>query len=166
MVGSYDYIGPSRVRKLSYNNSIQNDYSYDDVKRITGTNHSDSIGNIIDKRSYSYDATYNKTQRSDLRLTGPQLTHDYSYDAIYRLVNTTVTDSGPVRNTDYSLDGVGNRTDVTGSSDPGAYTMDGTIPPADFQMNQYTDTSFDSREYDDNGNLASAASAVSHPVLY
>ena len=52
------------------------------------------------------------------------------------------------------LDGVGNRTAVTGSPDPGAYTMNDTIPgPADFQMNQYTNTPFDiSRSYDENGN--------------
>ncbi|MBW8017968.1 MAG: RHS repeat protein, partial [Planctomycetes bacterium] len=144
--GSYDYIGPRRVRRFSYNNSIQNDYSYDNVKRITGTNHAGpaAVG-TVDERSYSYDAMYNKIQRKDKRVGGQRLTHDYTYDDIYRLVNTSVTSTVP-RNTAYTLDGVGNRTV--------AYTMDGTTPiPADFQMNQYTTTPFDSREYDDNSNL-------------
>ena len=39
--------------------------------------------------------------------------------------------------------------------------MDATVPaPMDFQMNQYTTTSCDSRAYDDNGNLLSRSSAA------
>jgi YD repeat-containing protein len=103
---------------------------------------------------------YNKTQRKDIRFGGPLLTHDYTYDAANRLINTIVTDdSGAqpsiVRDTDYALDGVGNRTAVTGDNCPGTYVMDPCLPePADFQMNQYTSTPCDiSRSYDKNGNL-------------
>jgi RHS repeat-associated protein len=98
---------------------------------------------------------YNKTQRKDVRAGGPQLTHDYSYDAVDRLIQTTVTNAtSVVRDTDYSLDGVGNRTAVTGLPNPGTYTMYEITPePADYQMNQYSTTPFDSRSYDKNGNL-------------
>ncbi|MDC1288352.1 RHS repeat-associated core domain-containing protein, partial [Gammaproteobacteria bacterium] len=55
---------------------------------------------------------------------------------------------------DYAFDGVGNRTNVTGGDQPGAYTLDNSTPdPSDFQVNQYTTTAFDNRMYDENGNL-------------
>jgi RHS repeat-associated protein len=154
-VSTYSYIGPGRVRRCEYGNNTKCEYTYDNIKRITSTKHSDSAGGIIDQRSYRWDNMYNKTQRKDIRTGGPQLTHDYTYDAIDRLIQTTVSDAvAVVRETDYSLDGVGNRTTVTGSPNPGNYTMDETTPePADFQMNQYTTTPFDSRSYDKNGNL-------------
>src|SRR5678815_1635796 len=54
----------------------------------------------------------------------------------------------------YQLDGEGNRVQVVGGLNPGAYTRDPTTPfPADFQVNQYTLTPFDTRQYDENGNL-------------
>jgi YD repeat-containing protein len=154
-VALYDYIGPGRVEQLSLGNNTVCDYTYDNVKRIIGTTHS-AGRTIIDKRTYSWDELHNKIKRKDVRTGGPQLTHDYTYDAIDRLVHTKVTDAtaGIVRETDYSLDGVGNRTEVTGSPDPGSYAMDSnTSEPADYQMNQYTTTPFDSRLYDKNGNL-------------
>jgi RHS repeat-associated protein len=111
---------------------------------------------IIDDRIYTWDKMFNKTRRKDVRPNGPQLTHDYSYDSIYRLIHTHVTDGNgaPVRDTIYNLDGVGNRMTTAGSPDPGIYTMSAASPePADRQMSQYTSTSFDVREYDRDGNL-------------
>jgi YD repeat-containing protein len=113
---------------------------------------------IIDDRTYNWDKMLNKRQRKDVRPNGPRLTHDYSYDSIYRLIHTQVTDGdgADVRDTVYNLDGVGNRITVAGEPDPGAYTMSSATPePADRQMNQYTTTPFDTRTYDTNGNLAS-----------
>jgi YD repeat-containing protein len=98
----------------------------------------------------------NKTQRNDVRAGGLGLTHDYFYDAVYRLVHTVVTDPTPavVRDTEYVFDGVGNRLEVIGSPDPGTYTLaDVLCEPGDKQVNQYTSTPFDAREYDENGNL-------------
>ena len=40
---------------------------------------------VIDDRTYRWDATYNKKQRADVRAGGPMLIHDYGYDAAYRL---------------------------------------------------------------------------------
>jgi RHS repeat-associated protein len=86
-------------------------------------------------------------------------------------VHTKVTDTaeGVVRETDYSLDGVGNRTGVAGSPDPGRYSMDvGTPEPADKQMNQYTTTPFDSRLYDKTGNLSTIdnGEATQKDIIY
>lgn len=168
-VATYDYVGPRRVERREYGNGTRTDYTYDGitgvpnppddfgVNRIIGITHSKIAGGaIIDDRTFTWDKMYNKTQRNDLRVGGPELTHDYTYDNLYRLVHTTATDGGGgiVRDTDYDLDGVGNRLEVIGTPHPGLYTMDDTMPdPADRQMNQYTSTSFDARLYDANGNL-------------
>ncbi len=115
---------------------------------------------VIDDRTYTWDPVGNKTHRKDVRPGGPGLTHDYSYDNSYRFRCTTVThaDDTIFRNTEYHLDGVNNRTVVTGNPDPGEYvgpyTLDPTLPdPADFQMNQYTTIPSEGRGYDLNGNL-------------
>ncbi len=153
---AYAYIGPGRVQIRNYFNNTRTTYSYNNVRRITQTRHVRSLGPpiVIDDHNYIWDATYNKTQRKDNRVGGPLLTHDYAYDSIDRLVNTAITNPAPVRVTDYTLDGVGNRASVIGLPDPGFYTMSNTTPePADEQMNQYTTSSFDSRLYDKNGNL-------------
>ncbi|MHC4500024.1 MAG: hypothetical protein ACYS21_13025, partial [Planctomycetota bacterium] len=110
-VASYDYIGPGRVERRSHGNGTECSHAYDDVKRITATVHVfDPCGpnTVVDSRTYTWDETYNKTQRKDTRAGGAQLTHDYTYDAVSRLVHTKVTDTaeGVVRETDYSLDGV------------------------------------------------------------
>jgi len=158
-IATYNYFGPRRIQQRDYFNNTCASYDYDNARCIIQTTHTHDPGGtptIIDDRTYDWDQTYNVVQRKDVRAGGPQLTHDYTYDAIKRLVHTTVTNTVPVvvRDTDYDLDGVGNRTTVTGSPDPGVYTMDNTTPePADDQMNQYTTTSFDGRLYDKNGNL-------------
>ncbi|MHC4675500.1 MAG: RHS repeat-associated core domain-containing protein, partial [Planctomycetota bacterium] len=169
-IATYKYVGPNRVARRDYGNGTRTDLTYDGisgimnpagdsgVKQVIRTAHSViSSGAVIDDRDYLWDPTQNKKQRRDTRLTGPRMTHDYEYDPIDRLVQTTVKDSVPttVRQTNYTLDSVGNRTTVLGIPDPGTYTMDNTLcEPGDAQMNQYSVTSFDNREYDQNGNLA------------
>lgn len=166
-IATYDYIGPIRVERREYGNGTRTDDQYDGilpnppgdfgVKRIVRTTHSViGSGVIIDDRTYIWDPMQNKIQRRDVRAGGPELTHDYVYDSIYRLTRTTASDTIPatVRDTDYDLDGVGNREQVTGVPDLGAYLMDSAMcEPADFQLNQYTRTPFDGRDYDSNGNL-------------
>ncbi|MBW8040906.1 MAG: hypothetical protein FVQ85_13000 [Planctomycetes bacterium] len=156
-VTAYDYRGPFQVSRLSLGNGTKCDYTHDNLRRITGTVHSSlfPVG-IIDQHSYTWDKVSNKTGREDVRIGGQQLSHSYTYDAADRLIHTTVSNPMmPARDTGYTLDGVGNRTNVTGFPNPGTYAMSTIWPiPADFWMNQYTFTPFDSREYDDNGNLS------------
>jgi RHS repeat-associated protein len=178
LIAFYRYIGPGRVEQRDYGNGTRCDYTYDGfsatpagmpsnpagdfaVKHIVATHHAKiSDGSVIDSRTYRWDRMGNKTQRKDVRLGGPRYTHDYSYDNIYRLIHTIVTNPANMvaRETDYTLDGVGNRTQVTASPDPGSeagpYTWNVATPePADCPMNQYTTTPFDSRLYDRRGNL-------------
>jgi RHS repeat-associated protein len=168
-VATYAYVGPARVERRTLGNGTRMDYVYDGlsgvpnppgdfgVQRLIRTTHS-VVGSsaLIDDRRYTWDRTDNKTQRKDVRVNGPRLTHDYAYDPVDRLIHTQVTGptGGVLRDQVYDLDGVGNRTQVTGGSDPGLYTMDPTLPePADFQVNQYTVMPSQERGYDRNGNL-------------
>lgn len=165
-IATYDYIGPSRVERRDYGNNTRTAYSYDGVRRIVGTTHTrDPNGTpiVFDDRTYTWDAMYNKTSRTDVLI---DRTHEYTYDSIYRLTKTEITEAGsPIDTIDYALDGVGNRTTVTGGHDPGPYTLDPTLPePADFQVNQYTTTPFDARTYDKNGNLVT--SGVGNAIAY
>ncbi|MFC1573029.1 RHS repeat-associated core domain-containing protein, partial [Candidatus Eisenbacteria bacterium] len=163
-IATYWYIGPGRIEQREYpkplwQHTTRTSFGYDWVKRITRTTHvrgRGSAAEIIDARTYAWDAMSNKVERADIRAGGPRLKHRYAYDSIYRLRRTVVTDPTPTVLWDeaYDLDGVGNRTEVTGGLNPGPYTMDPTLPePADLQLNQYTTTSFDGRVYDKNGNL-------------
>jgi len=173
MIATYVYVGADRVVRRDYGNNTRCTYTYDGitgvpnpvgdfgVKRIIATEHVSNPGGsqvLLDSRTYRWDKLYNKTQRKDIRAGGPQLTHDYQYDFAYRLIHTTVTDAIAMvlRDTVYTLDGVGNRMQVVGEPDPGMYTLDATLPdPADYQVNQYTATSVDVRGYDQNGSLSS-----------
>ncbi len=81
----------------------------------------------------------------------------FVYDSVDRLVQSQVTNRVGllVRDSVYTLDGAGNRLNVSSDPAPGNYTLDPTLPePADAQLNQYTATPFDGgRQYDANGNL-------------
>ncbi len=169
LIAAYAYVGPQRTERIEFGNLTRCDYTYDGVsgvpdpagdfgvRQIIATAHSRVVdGAVIDIRGYLWDPLYNKIQQQDLRDPGPQLTHDYFYDAMNRLTRTEVTDAAAatVRDTQYDLDGAGSRQQVIGMPDPGVYLRDGTLPePGDFQTQQYTATPFDSRTYDPNGNL-------------
>jgi YD repeat-containing protein len=171
-VATYQYVGADRVTRQTYGNGADTRYTYDGVqgvpnppldsgvKRVVRSTHAKG-GSIIDDRAYTWDAMYNKTERRDLRAGGPRLRHAYSYDHAYRMTQGRVEDGGgiPIRQSDYTLDGVGNRQQISGfGGQTGPYAMDPASPPADFQMNQYTMTPRDNRTYDDNGSLAGAVS--------
>ena len=167
-VVTYDYVGPQRVARRDLGNGSRTDYSYDGitgvpnppgdfgVKQIIRKRHTRvGDGAVLDDRTFTWDRVYNKAKREDVRPGGPQLTHDYTYDALERLIQSVRTPPAGAPDTiNYTFDGVGNRTTVTGGPQPGAYILDATEPgPADSQVNQYTYTPTGRRSYDDNGNL-------------
>ena len=154
-IARYDYIGAHQIARRLVGN-VEMTHQYDGARRVTETKHTrDPAGTpaIIDHWSYSWDAMYNKTTRSNMRPNGK--TYSYEYDAAHRLVRLTTTkpDSQP-STIDYQMDKVGNRLNVNGGPHAGAYSMQAALPePGDHQMNQYSTTSFDNRRYDQNGNL-------------
>ena len=174
MIATYAFIGPRRVAQRDYGNDTRMTVGYDGARRIISTTHvrePEGAAEVIDARTYAWDAMNNKTQRRDVRAGGPGLTHDYSYDSVNRLIQTRVTDPQEVvqRLTRYVLDGVHNRIRVEGVPDDGEYvgeyTLDVGPPGVDAPVNQYTATPFDARTYDDNGNLRSREGSASGPEL-
>jgi YD repeat-containing protein len=168
-VATIKYIGPDRVERIDYGNGTRCDITWNGIdgvpnapgdfgwRRIARARHTHvASGTVIDDRTFAWDRNQNKTQRKDLRATGPQLTHDYTNDQLDRLIATQVTTPGPVpvRQTTYTLDGVDNRINVAGpgTADPGPYVMSAINPPADAQMNQYTNSPLGPHLYDANGN--------------
>ena len=143
-VSEYFYAGSGRVGHRDYGNGTRTSYLYDNLEQISRTTHARIAGGvIIDDRTYQRDAVSSKTQRKDVRAGGRQLTHNYTYDDVNRMVRAKVTTPSAVvvRDTNYNLEGVQNRIDVDGNQ----YTTN--------VVNEYTATPFDTRTHDDNGNL-------------
>ncbi len=164
------YVGPDRLEFRSNSNGTTSTIFYDGISGVpnppgdfgvkmpaTILHEHPGSGTVIDVRDFQWDPQYNKRIRNDHT---NRLEHAYEYDSIYRLTRTVETDTAVpalVRDTQYQLDNAGNRIVVFNDNCPGAYTMNGANPPADFQMNQYTSTGCDGRLYDGNGNLIERA---------
>jgi YD repeat-containing protein len=169
LLASLAYAGPRRLSRIDYGNGTRMDYTYngitgipnapgdEGVQRISGSTLTRIGVGTLDEMEFAWDAAGNKTRRHGLTLGIQQ---NFSYDAANRLIQSS-TSSGPFAGQiSYAFDGVGNRTSVTGGQDAGAYGMDPALPePADFQMNQYSTTPFDARQYDKMGNLLTADEA-------
>lgn len=149
-------IGASRVERRDYGNGTRASYLYDGEPRYTNIEQTViASGTNIDSRSYAWDAADNQTAMTDLLATNADA-RSFSYDSVNRLILSATAVVGPTNA--YSLDGVGNRISLTTGTNVGIYVMNSAVPPADFQMNQYTTTPFDARFYDANGNLTNASS--------
>lgn len=182
VLAEYHYVGPDRFERRTLSNGTQLDLAYDGmsgvaapagdfgVKKVISSVHSRvSGGTIIDERSYRWDRMGNKTERRDLRATGPGLTHAHEYDSLHRLVHTTATDPtlAVVRDVTYTLDGAGNRSALAGPPEAGSYSMLPLLPgPADYQANQYSTTPLDARIYDANGNLTMISGSTGRSIAY
>jgi YD repeat-containing protein len=168
-LATFAYDGADRLAKITRANNINTrvfwdgvqgtpnaagDYGWQQVARI---NHARAGGGqIVDQRVSLYDRNQNKVTRA---MTAPWtsggtlVTNSYTYDAVNRL--TQSHKNGAIIPTDfqYVYDTNGNRLQVTNNGVAEVYTMDPTLPdPADFQMNQYTDTPFGSEYHDARGN--------------
>jgi len=182
IISTYDFVGPDRMERMDYANLTRIDCSYDGItgvpnptgdfgvkQRIRTLHTLPSSGQIIDDRSYRWDACYDKTARIDQRPASPGFRFNYQYDAAKRMTKAQLTDSLAtlLSETHYTLDGVGNRIAVTNNSVAELYTMDASTPvPADFQVNQYTDTPFGLRTYDPNGNLKAQNPGMRGELLF
>jgi YD repeat-containing protein len=160
-IAVYAYHGPWRVEQRTFPKAspaatVDTHYDYDDARRVTRIQHiagSDGQGIPIVDRVFDWDPNFCKTTSAG-QLPG-DWSHTYSYGSAHRLVNSarSVPGSNP-EFIDYVLDGADNRTAVMGGQDAGSYLMNPNSPPADAQMNQYTNTPFDDRLYDKKGNLS------------
>ena len=176
---SYLYVGPRRLAMQQYGNGARTLFRYDGVqgvpnapndfgvKCITSIAHT-AGSSVIDSRALTWDAVGNKTERRDTRSAGPLTRYAYEYDDACRLVRGLEENGIGIvtRDSNYDLDGVGNRLAITGFGGmTGPYVLDPTDPPADLQVNQYTQTPSDARRYDDNGNLVTVFDPVGTRAL-
>ena len=181
-IADIDYVGPRRVELCSFGNQTRKSILYDGDRRIIRTVHAPTLQpgpSGFDDRSYLWDEADNKVERSDA-VSGE--TQTFVYDQAYRLIQSTdsagtvqyaldgVGNRGAVSAGTTSGGGGSARGMTSGSSaapgtavlgpapnpGPPGYVMDCQTPePADCQVNQYTQTPFDTRTYDGNGNLNS-----------
>ena len=141
----YTYSGPGRVHSRAYNNGTELSVAYDSLKRVTNfDNMKDST--VISEFSYAHDLMGNRLHEKRIHQSKMD---KYTYDSVYRLTEFTrdanLDETGGTVTT-YSLDGVGNRTQMTvGGGDPIDYIVNA--------LNQYTAIEGVQRDHDDNGNL-------------
>ncbi len=158
-VATLAYLGRARLERREHGNGTRFDAFYGAAGRITGTQHrrvADSL--TFDQREYLHDPAGNKTSMTDLLAPPPMAATMYDFDSARRLVQSQ---AGTLPPTFYQLDGAGNRRFVGGITDAGPYQLDPALPePADLQMNQYTQTPFDQRQYDLSGRLTQMVSGA------
>jgi RHS repeat-associated protein len=176
---TYRYAGPARVARVDYGNGTRLDYAYDGAagvpnpagdfgvrrvvrKRLTRV----ADGAVLDDWRFTWDRAGNKTRRAGVADGLPETAHDYRYDSLNRLAESDTSGGGvPPQQVRYALDGVHNRLTVDGGPDAGAYTQAAQLPePGDRQVNQYTATPADGREYDRNGNLVRIIPPAGEPT--
>jgi YD repeat-containing protein len=166
-LGDLTYIGPCDVARVTRPNGIHTDYTrsgrvgvpnlpgdfgWGQIQRVRHT-FSVSTPVEIEDRLFAHDRNQNKTLRA---LTVPFIPgaqtnrQEFQYDSLDRLVQSVTTQDGlPVQDATYVLDPMGNRQVVIGGGSAQPYLLNNTLPnPADFQVNQYTVTPFDERQYD------------------
>lgn len=167
-LATYDYDGPGRLARITridgtateilWNGLVSpsnqaGDYGWQSVAAIS---HGAAGGGLIDERIFGYDRSQNKILRAQTEPfdpATPATTNTWEYDALCRhRASTTLGDV--VVTKVYVLDGKGNRIVVTNNAVPELYARSAAIPPADFQMDQYTQTpSSGLQTYDANGRL-------------
>ncbi len=135
---TYTYDNAGQLTKTQLPNSVWTDYSYDNADRLTSVANKKPGPITISSFTYTLDATGNRTQMADLSGT-----HQYQYDALYRL--TQVTYPGPQTDT-YTYDAVGNRLTKNAT----AYTYD--------NADEMLTAGGVAYGYDSNGNQASRGS--------
>ena len=87
------------------------------------------------------------------------------YDSADRLVRSSHDRALNVNEqADYTLDLQGNRVQVIGGPDAGGYEQESALPPADAQVNQYSQTPSDSRVYSATGNLTARTPVNGQPI--
>ncbi len=154
-LADYFYLG-DRVLRRDNGNPTRFDVAYDGLGRPVETKLSRSVGIpwVLDRRTYQWDAMSNKTERLEVTPGGLGYQNTYEYDSLYRLTRARVlaVTGALLRDSQYQLDGVGNRVSVDDGGCPGLYVMSSDSPPSDAVMNQYTETSCGDAEYDDAGN--------------
>jgi len=147
---SYTYASRDRVKTRTARNGVVLEYDYDAAGRIERSQHARPMGEgqspyMVDDRTYGYDDAGNLEELVEQLPGGGTRTRSFTHDALNRL-KTSQTGTETIT---YQVDDVHARKAVSGGPDAGEYSSVGAPP------NAYSTTPFDSRTYDNNGNLKS-----------
>ncbi|MBI4470144.1 MAG: hypothetical protein HY650_12565, partial [Acidobacteria bacterium] len=145
LIADYDYVGPNRVLERSYANGArltylddarQREIGYDGIKRVVTLRHLRADNSLIAGFGYTHSRQNDKL--SEQRLDQPGVSERYTYDSLYRLVQSAPS-SGSADT--FQLDGVGNwmRRNQTANQVNA--------------MNEYQQIGGVAQQYDANGNL-------------
>jgi RHS repeat-associated protein len=107
----YTYDASGLVTKRGYGNGVIGTVGYDAAGRPVSITYTQG-SLILNRTEYAYDQNGNRTLERINRPGGAQRT-DYSFDALDRLVGTTLKEGGTTTHTAWSHDPVGNRTGET-----------------------------------------------------
>lgn len=140
VIAHYTYDALSRRTRVDLGNGTYTAYTYNTISQLTNLiNKITSPEEIISSFSYTYDKVNNR--KTMTTLSG---THNYTYDKIYQLTQVIYPD---MEQTEYQLDPLGNRIDVTSTTETISYITN--------WLNQYTQVGEKSLSYDTKGNLIS-----------
>ena len=136
------------LTQRAYGNGTSTNYVYNALNQLTQLTDNPNIANV----QMTYDAVGNMLSKKDL--LRPTKSEVYGYDALNRLtsfmqgeITTGMEIPNPLKQVQYALDAVGNRTTVTTNGVATQYTAN--------SMNAYTAVTGMSLQYDDNGNMTS-----------
>lgn len=134
------------MTQRAYANGTTTNYAYDVLNRLVELTDNTSIAHV----QMTYDAVGNMLSKKDL--LRPTKCEVYAYDALNRLtsfkqgeITTGVEIPNPLKQVQYNLDALGNRTTVTVNGVTTNYTAN--------NMNAYTAVTGMTLQYDDNGNM-------------
>lgn len=145
------YNANNALTQRAYDNGTTTNFVYNTLNRLVQITDNPNIANV----QMTYDAVGNMLSKEDL--LRPTKSEAYTYDALNRLTNfeqgemdTGVEIPNPMKQVQYALDALGNRTTVTTNGVATHYTAD--------NMNAYTAITGGQNmtpQYDDNGNMTS-----------
>lgn len=183
VTAAFAYDGPGRVGTITRGNNVGTRLNWNGAvnppnaagdfgsRRVRRVNHQVTVGGaVIDQRITAFDRNQNRILRAQTTAFSPvnePATNVWSHDALNRATEHTLFRANSMASKSYGLDGNGNRQTVLSNGVLQLYFMDPTpLPdPADFQMDQYTQTPFAAQTFDENGNLTSRASTTAQLVF-
>ncbi len=176
-IATFTHQGVGRLATTSNQNGTSTDYTWDGFARIQDIDHKLGGGQTFHKFTYAYDKVHKRRMEQntfDATWVGtlPQAVQTflsarntkgdvYAYDWAYRLTDVRYDTTSPlqevqtpgsqafVKNTQYVMDGLGNRSQTL-TTPP---TPPSTVTYASDVVNQYTQVGGVTRTHDNNGNL-------------
>ena len=147
-VVTLDYNNNDYLTQRAYGNGTSTSFAYDVLNRLVQLTDNPGVANV----QMTYDAVGNMLSKKDL--LRPTKSEAYTYDALNRLASfkqgqmtTGVEIPNPLKQVQYNLDALGNRTTMTVNGTTTNYTAN--------NMNAYTAVTGMTLQYDDNGNMTS-----------